>query len=187
MSGIHFVVDDKEVLQLATTYKVVGHVGDPAIHPNMKYFNRDCIGIEICVNSDGNYQKARENTIWLTKQIMKTEHIKKENIIRHYESWGKHCPATMLDHPELWVDFKAQLDSKFKQIINNVLYPILSKNSKDKKNVVKLQKKLNKYGYGLKTDGIFGDDTYKDVILFQKHKKLAIDGVAGASTWKALK
>jgi peptidoglycan hydrolase-like protein with peptidoglycan-binding domain len=38
----------------------------------------------------------------------------------------------------------------------------------------------------LNSDGVFGDETEKAVILFQKSKKLFVDGEVGRQTWEAL-
>lgn len=64
-------------------------------------------------------------------------------------------------------------------------YPILRQGSRGA-DVVKLQKALNKYGYLLTEDGIFGSNTYIAVIAFQGLKGLTKDGVVGEKTWKAL-
>ena len=47
--------------------------------------------------------------------------------------------------------------------------------------VKELQKKV-----GTKADGIFGNDTYKKVVAFQKSKKLKQDGIVGKDTAHAL-
>lgn len=47
--------------------------------------------------------------------------------------------------------------------------------------VKELQKKV-----GTKADGIFGSDTYKKVVAFQKSKKLKQDGIVGKDTAHAL-
>eukprot|EP00833_Pecoramyces_ruminatium_P007862 jgi/Orpsp1_1/1181894/evm.model.c7180000079044.1 len=57
---------------------------------------------------------------------------------------------------------------------------LLKKGSKGE-DVKKLQKCL-----GIKIDGIFGPDTEKAVIAFQKKKGLDPDGIVGKKTWAAL-
>ena len=52
--------------------------------------------------------------------------------------------------------------------------------------VKELQEKLNKFGYKLVADGIFGDLTEKAVRDFQKKYKLEVDGVAGKLTFAKL-
>ncbi|PTX53658.1 N-acetylmuramoyl-L-alanine amidase [Melghirimyces profundicolus] len=50
-----------------------------------------------------------------------------------------------------------------------------------------LQARLNKLGYHTKIDGVYGLDTERHVIRFQKDHGLRIDGIAGPETWAHLK
>ncbi len=52
--------------------------------------------------------------------------------------------------------------------------------------VTALQILLNEYGYNLSTDGIFGGNTYRAVLDFQKNNGLTQDGIVGPNTWTAL-
>ncbi|HHX67596.1 MAG TPA: glycosyl hydrolase [Gallicola sp.] len=53
--------------------------------------------------------------------------------------------------------------------------------------VKRLQEILKAYGFNCgNIDGILGDKTYNAVVAFQKSRGLAIDGVVGYNTWKAL-
>lgn len=53
--------------------------------------------------------------------------------------------------------------------------------------VRRLQEILKAYGFNCgDIDGIFGDKTYNAVVAFQKSRGLAIDGIVGYNTWKAL-
>ena len=45
-----------------------------------------------------------------------------------------------------------------------------------------LQRNLNKLGYSLNADGIFGEDTKKAVISFQGKNGLSADGIVGPNT-----
>ena len=74
--------------------------------------NRNTINIEICVNSDGDYTKARANAIALVKQLIAETGIPAARVIRHYDAKGKYCPRNMMDNPSLWEDFKAQIGQK---------------------------------------------------------------------------
>ncbi len=71
--------------------------------------NRNTINIEICVNEDGDYTKARENAIALVKYLIAQTGIPASKVIRHFDAKGKYCPRNMMDHPELWEDFKNQI------------------------------------------------------------------------------
>ena len=83
--------------------------GNHAIHDAS---NRNTINIEICVNADGDYMKARQNAIELVKHLMQVTGIPAERVIRHFDAKGKHCPRKMMDNPELWEDFKRQVAGK---------------------------------------------------------------------------
>lgn len=52
--------------------------------------------------------------------------------------------------------------------------------------VVKLQKELNKRGFKLSVDGIFGVGTKAAVQSFQKSAGLVADGIVGSNTWTKL-
>lgn len=52
--------------------------------------------------------------------------------------------------------------------------------------VSRLQELLNKNGYALETDGIFGKKTQSAVRDYQKKNALAIDGIVGNKTWDSL-
>ena len=54
--------------------------------------------------------------------------------------------------------------------------------------VLDLQKRLNStgYGYNLKEDGIFGDNTLSAVKDYQQRSGLTVDGIVGTNTWGAL-
>lgn len=52
--------------------------------------------------------------------------------------------------------------------------------------VRQLQSELNKHGYQLTEDGIFGKNTRSAVRDYQKKNKLRLDGIAGDETWGSL-
>lgn len=109
-ASAHYFVDDKEILQLVEDADSAWHVGDG----KGKYgiTNANSIGIEICVNVDGNYDKAVQNTIELTKGLMLKHNIAIDKVIRHYDASRKNCPASMSKNSwKAWDEFKRQLES----------------------------------------------------------------------------
>ena len=104
-----FFVDDTQVLQINdyNTYYTY-HVGDG----KGKYgiTNSNSVGIEICINSDGDYNKAFENAVQLTKQLMTELNISAECVVRHYDASRKNCPASMSGNGwALWDKFKEKI------------------------------------------------------------------------------
>jgi N-acetylmuramoyl-L-alanine amidase len=86
----HYTVDDKEAIQSFDHKFQLWHAGDGAHDGNLH-----SIAIEICVNSDGDYKKAVQNAIELTKQIMASEHIPIGNVVQHNHWSGKDCPDNL--------------------------------------------------------------------------------------------
>lgn len=78
--------------------------------------NRNTINIEICVNEDGDYARARQNAIELVRLLMAETGIPAGQVIRHFDAKGKYCPRKMMDNPALWEDFKAQIQGKAPEI-----------------------------------------------------------------------
>lgn len=104
-----FFVDDTKILQINDYKKYYTYqCGDG----NGKYgiTNSNSIGVEICVNSDGDYISAFNNAVELTKQLMRELNIPIEKVVRHYDASRKNCPASMSGNNwELWNDFKKLL------------------------------------------------------------------------------
>lgn len=111
-TSAHYVVDDKQVIQLVehnvqSWHNGKKYVSNPAV-PQCN--NSNSIGIEICVNQDGDYSKSVDNAVELTKKLMKELNIPADKVIRHYDSCGKQCPAKMLRESKIWTDFKKALE-----------------------------------------------------------------------------
>lgn len=89
-----FFVDDTQILQVNDyTHYYTWHCGDGKGQYGIT--NRNSVGIEICVNSDGNYDAVFNNSIELTKHLMKELNIPLERVVRHYDASRKNCPASM--------------------------------------------------------------------------------------------
>ena len=103
----HYQVDDKEIVQSFSDNAQCWHAGNV-------FYNKNSIGIEICVNSDGNYKKAVKNAAELTKSLMSKYKIPKANVIQHKNASGKDCPRYLRNGSKgiNWNDFKRMLDVK---------------------------------------------------------------------------
>ncbi len=98
-SSADFFVDDKEILQVNDYHTFyTWHCGDG----KGKYgiTNNNSVGIEICVNEDGDYSVAFELAVECTKRLMRELKIDADHVVRHYDASGKNCPASM--HGKTW-------------------------------------------------------------------------------------
>lgn len=163
-------------------------------------YNNNSIGIEIAVNSDGDYKKAVQNAADLTKSLMKKYNIPASRVIQHNTAspWGKDCPHFMRSGAKgiTWGKFKKMIgDSSGKASTvsggsssgtsyTSVASTWTGQNLKKyhKGGAVKQLQKL----VGVKIDGYFGADTEKAVKKAQKKHGLIADGIAGKDTYKAL-
>lgn len=110
--SVHYYCGSDGIYQAAEHTCKCWHIGreyggNHSIHDAT---NNNSIGIEICVNSDGNYTVARQNAIELVKYLLQTTGIPASRVIRHFDAKGKYCPRKMLDTPSLWTDFKNQIN-----------------------------------------------------------------------------
>lgn len=190
-ASTHFVVDDHSIIQCLELNQKGWHVGDNRGHSDIT--NSNTIGIEICVNSDGDYMKARVNAIELAKYLISVTGIPASRVVRHYDASGKWCPRRMLNTPSLWNDFK--------NLVSNGSADVACSEAPSSENAVEkgaqyvgsrckeLQEKLIACGYncgGYGADGSFGPGTYNSLISFQKDNGLVTDGLAGSATFAKL-
>lgn len=107
-ASAHYFVDDKGVVQIIEDAWAAWHCGDGRGRYGITNFNS--IGIEICINQDGNYEKAVENTLTLTRELMVFYGISKDHVLRHYDASRKICPRSMSGNQwEKWKAFKNKL------------------------------------------------------------------------------
>ena len=88
----HYTVDSNEVIQHFNDSVQCWHSGDGKGRGNTQ-----SIGIELCVNSDGDYNKTIHNAIELVKSLMKKHNIPITNVVQHNHWSGKNCPSQIRD------------------------------------------------------------------------------------------
>ena len=103
-------VDDSNILQVNnynTGYSY--HCGDGAGKYGIT--NRNSIGIEMCINNDGNYEQTVANTVELVRYLMKELNIDIEHVVTHYAASRKNCPQTMNNNGDWskWYEFKERV------------------------------------------------------------------------------
>lgn len=105
-SSADFFVDDHEVVQVndyQTNY--TWQCGDGGGRYGIT--NNNSIGIEICINSDGNYERAFEKAVELTRCLMAELGIDADHVVRHYDASRKPCPGSMAaNNWQKWNEFK---------------------------------------------------------------------------------
>lgn len=108
-SSADFFVDDTRCVQANDYSKYYSwHCGDG--HGKYGITNSNSVGLEICVNSDGDYNRAFNNAVEFTKQLMNTLGIPIDRVVRHYDASRKNCPASMSKNSwALWNTFKQKI------------------------------------------------------------------------------
>jgi N-acetylmuramoyl-L-alanine amidase CwlA len=94
----HFQVDDKQVIQSLPLNEAGIHAGDGANGEG----NRKSVGIEICVNEDGDFEKAIKNAAELVAYLSKQLKIPLQKVVPHKHWSGKNCPRKLLTR---WTEF----------------------------------------------------------------------------------
>ena len=119
-SSADFFVDDKQILQVNDYTKYyTWHCGDG----KGKYgiTNSNSVGIEMCINADGDYNKAFDNLVWLTRKLMAELKIPIDRVVRHYDASRKNCPKSfMYANWSLWDKFKTKLQEGEEMIYNYI-------------------------------------------------------------------
>lgn len=91
----HFTVDDKQIIQHLPTNEKGWHAGSKG--------NSQSVGIELCVNSDGDFEKTKMNAQWLVKKLMGDLNISIERVVTHKYWTGKNCPAKLLNDWDMFI------------------------------------------------------------------------------------
>jgi N-acetylmuramoyl-L-alanine amidase len=189
VSAHYFVFEDGRVLQMVPELRRAWHAGH-AMWNGETDLNSCSIGIEIA--NAGHpaglppYPEAQiRSVIALSRDLVTRWRIPAERVLGHSDI----APGRKLDPGEVfpwdelqregvghWVEPAAVQDGRF-----------FSRGDRGMP-VEALQAMLAMYGYGLKINGMFDEDTEKVVAAFQRHfRPQRVDGVADASTITTLR
>lgn len=85
----HYTVDDKEIYH---------HIPDNEVahHAATEKGNLHGVGIELCVNADGDFEKTFENASKLVAYLIKEYNLSIKSIKTHNDFSGKDCPHSIL-------------------------------------------------------------------------------------------
>ncbi|WP_139365658.1 peptidoglycan recognition protein family protein [Shouchella patagoniensis] len=103
----HYTVDSGQIIYQHLPLNETGfHAGDGSGNGN-----RNSIGIELCVNSDGNFSRTRRNAAALVRQLMANHNIPISRVVPHQHWSGKNCPANLNN--------SGQYDDFLRQVMNS--------------------------------------------------------------------
>lgn len=114
-SSCDVVIDQTKILKINDWYKnYTWHIGDGK--GKYGYLNSNTIGIEMCINKDGDFDKKTiENAIIFIRYLHKKGFTKK--LIRHYDASRKLCPLKFVDlnikgYNKAYTDFRNKVFAK---------------------------------------------------------------------------
>ena len=107
----HYTVDDHEIYHHIPDSEVSWNAGDRRQEPGG---NMNGISIELCVNQDGDFEKAFDNGARLTAYLMKAYDLKLDDVQQHNYFNGKNCPQTIRESGR-WQEFLELAESYLKQ------------------------------------------------------------------------
>ena len=143
-AGAHYFVDDHDVYESINPLKIAYAVGGSKYSDckktggGTKYkiiTNTNSISIEMCSTNGKISDKTYKNTVLLTKSLMKKYAISENNVYRHFDVNGKHCPG--------WKGWIGSTDSIWKQFKKDVSSTKSSRSTAKRTGVVNVKTSLN--------------------------------------------
>lgn len=114
-ASTHYIVDSKQIIRCIPDDEIGYHVGAArytelanSIREGNASPNYYLLGIEMCVNKDGDWNKTYEATVGLTAYLLKKHALSVDDVYRHYDITGKACPQIMLEE-DSWNEFKSRV------------------------------------------------------------------------------
>lgn len=97
----HYTVDDHEIYHHIPDNEVTWNAGDGGREGGGNFAG---ISMELCINSDGNFEKTMDNAAWLTAKLLKENNLTISAVKQHHDFSGKNCPQTIREKG-LWNNF----------------------------------------------------------------------------------
>lgn len=101
----HYTVDDRQIYH---------HLPDNEVgwHAASREGNQYGIGIEVCVNKGGNFDKAFDNAAALAAYLMYTYKLDADALMQHHDFYDKDCPHYIRSEGR-WEEFIALVKQKY--------------------------------------------------------------------------
>ena len=212
-ASAHYFVDDNSIWQSVDDSNAAWAVGDGRGAYGIT--NQNSISIEMCCQSNGEISETTENNaLELTKYLMNKYGVSADRVVRHYDASIKICPNWSANNWARWCNFKAKLGSvvvsapansnynphvkDWQSGFSKVYYSIGVDGVIGNETRTAMRKALLKRGsrnclvgflqarIGSTPDNIFGPDTERALINFQRNNQLDPDGIAGYNTWNKI-
>lgn len=110
----HYTVDDTEIYHNLPDDEAAYHASD-----KMKAGggNLNGIGVELCVNEDGDYEKTLENAVQLTAELLHAYGLRVRDVKKHqdFSEYGKVCPARLIEG-ERWDEFLERVQTVYEEM-----------------------------------------------------------------------
>lgn len=193
-----FFVDSNNIIQIINTdVNYSWAVGDGKGAYGIT--NSNSCSVEMCLEADGQPSEATlKNTLELFRYLMTLYNIPVEKVARHYDASRKSCPNSFKANGwAKWNEFKAKLSGQTvaeTPVINTPVattpQPTQSQYDKakeyNKARCLEIQQKLNKIGYSLVEDGIYGNATHSAIGNYQGKNGLTVDYLMGSASFSKL-
>lgn len=180
-ASAHYFTDPISIYHVIADERAAWHVGDGRGRYGIT--NSNSIGIEMCLTNGKIQEKTIENTIDLTKYLMKKYSVPASRVVRHYDASRKNCPAQFnLDGKwTKWYQFHKRLTTQAPPVTNKPTETASTFKIGDK---VKVSGKLyaSSDGSGASSKSKGKEGTVKKI--FGYNKKYHVVG-SGFSGWAA--
>ena len=197
-ASAHYFVDKTTVYQVVKDKDAAWAVGKNYGKNNLFNVvkNTNSISIEMCSNNGAIAEETFQNTVELTKTLMKKYNIPASNVYRHLDVASKRCPGWpgwYEANPVHWNRFKAAISSSTPA--SQPATPKPSASTSTANSLIKLgqQHAVNFTGHKITLDGLSGPETNKmkarvlqRAINLDYNKRLVEDGAFGTKSNNAL-
>ena len=167
-ASAHYFVDEGNIIyQSVKDTDTAWSVGGTRVYKHKECRNANSINIKLCSRnrngsgkpaSDGGWYFKPEtvnNALELTRFLMSKYNIPPENVIRHFDVWGKICPAPFVNSPGEWESFKRKLVKHMEELtsVNDIVWELKQRGiiSETDKWLKKLQSDTDAYWLARKT------------------------------------
>lgn len=108
----HYTVDDREIWQQLPDEEVGWHAGDQETPDGG---NMCGIGVELCVNEDGDFTRTIQNGAKLTAYLLLRHDLDLSAVRQHHDFSGKDCPHYIRSEGS-WEDFLQMVEQEMRRL-----------------------------------------------------------------------